>query len=97
MLSKSGILFEELAYVVLALAEPIAFVAVPGSGFFYKIVLDAELDEFAFKRHAFIVKDIEMRLLERGCDLIFHNFDTSLVSDHFIASLDRSSAPDIEA
>src|SRR5687768_6022740 len=54
--------------IVLALADLLALVAVPGTGFFHQLEIGTHLDDLAFARDAFAVQDVELSLLERRCD-----------------------------
>src|SRR6185503_8163996 len=85
-----GVVPEELAGVVLALADLLALVGVPGAGFLDDAVQDTELDDLAFARDALVVEDVEVGGLEGGCDLVLHHLHARLVADHLLALLDRA-------
>src|SRR3954468_4767606 len=59
-----GVGEEEVARVLLALAELVAVVGVPGARLANDLVLDTEVDERAFARDADAVQDVELGLLE---------------------------------
>src|SRR5579862_1809596 len=55
-----GIFLEELARIVLALADLLALVGVPGAGFLDDAVVHAHLDDLALARDALVVEDVEV-------------------------------------
>src|SRR5207247_10758407 len=85
------------ARVVLALADAAALVGVPGARLFDDPERAAELDDLAFARDALPVHDLELRLPERRRDLVLHHLDARHVAGDFLAVLDRTDAPDVEA
>src|SRR3712207_1560661 len=72
---------EEGAGVLLALAELVALVGVPGAGLAHEAVLDAHVDEPALAGDALAVEDVELRLLERRGHLVLHDLDPGAVAD----------------
>src|SRR5687768_14444131 len=94
---ERGILFQEVARVVLALAEALAVVDVPGARLLEHAEVDADLEHLAFARDAFAVQDIELRLLEGRRDLVLHHLDAGFRADHLVALLDRADAADVHA
>ena len=92
-----GMLAQELARVVLALADLLAVVGVPRAGLLDDVVRDAELDDLAFARDALAVQDVEQRLAERRRDLVLDDLDARFVADDLLALLDRADAADVEA
>src|SRR5450631_2970959 len=97
LLRHRRILAEELARVVLALADLLALVGVPGAGLLDDAVVDAHLDDLTLARDALVVEDVEVRRLERGRDLVLHDLHAGLVADHLFAALDRADAADVDA
>ena len=88
-------LFQEDARIVLALADTLAVVAVPGARFFDDLCFDAEVDDLALARRAFSVQDVEVRFPERRRDLVLDDLDAGLGADHLVALLDRADAAKI--
>src|SRR5512139_4330450 len=68
-------LLEVFARVVLALADLLAVVGVPGAGLVNQLVGDAELDDLALARDALAVEDVEEGFLERRRDLVLDDLD----------------------
>src|SRR5450755_3900010 len=91
------VLLQVIAGVVLALANPLALVAVPGAGFLDHIVKHADLDQLAFSRYAAAIHDLKFGLAEWRRHLVLDDLDTRLRTDHFLAVLDRAGAADIKA
>src|ERR1019366_8229831 len=89
------VLLQVHARVVLALADTLAVVAVPGAGLVDDAVGRAQIDDLALTRDARAVHDLEFRLAERWRHFVLDHLDTSLVADHFLAVLDRANAADI--
>src|SRR5687768_6582664 len=87
---------EVVARVVLALADALAFVRVPGAGLLDEAVHRTHVDEFALARNALAVEDLEFRFAERRRDLVLHDLDAGLVADDFLAALQRGDAADVE-
>src|SRR6185312_2195699 len=87
---------QEQPCVVLALADALAVVAVPGTGLLDDTVGRAQLDDLPFARDARAVHDLELRLAERRGNLVLHDLDARLIADDFLAVLDRADATDIQ-
>src|SRR4051812_19338710 len=87
---------QELACVLLALADTVAFVAEPGARLLDEAMRHAEVDDLAFTRDAMPVEDLELRGLERRRDLVLHHLHARLAADHLFAFLDRADAADVE-
>jgi hypothetical protein len=64
--------------IVLALADALALVAVPGAGLVDEVVGHAELDDLALARDALAVQDLELGLTERRRDLVLDDLDAGL-------------------
>ena len=94
---QAGVVFQVFADIVLALANFLAIVAVPGAGFFDELVRDAQFDHFAFAADAFTVQNIEISLTERRADLVLDHFHSGFVADDFVALLDAANAADVQA
>src|SRR5690554_2765586 len=90
------VLDQELARVLLALADPIPVVAVPGAGLLDDVLAHAEIDDLALARDAVTVQDLELARAERRRDLVLHDLHPRLVAEHLVALLDRADAADIE-
>src|ERR1700683_1193712 len=82
-----GVLLQIHARIVLALTDPLAVVAVPGSGL---------VDDFAFARDAGAIHDLELSFAKWRRHLVLDDLDTCLVADHFLAVLDGTDAADVE-
>src|SRR5438034_8531224 len=91
------VFLQEVAGVVLALADAVLLVLVPGTGLVDHAAADAELQDLALEGHAFPVENIEQRLAERRRDLVLHHLHSGLGADHLVAALDAADAPDVEA
>src|SRR6185312_236637 len=59
-----GIFLEELLGVFTALADALAVIGKPGTGFLDDIGLDAEINQFAELGHALAIHDVEFDLLK---------------------------------
>src|SRR6185436_19196641 len=83
-----GVVVEEAAGVLLALAELVAVVRVPGTGLAHDALLDADVDERALARDALAVEDVELGLLERRADLVLDDLHPRAVADDVRAVLE---------
>src|SRR5258708_40144213 len=90
LLRHLGIVLEEVAGVVLALADAVPAVAVPGAGFLDQLVEHAQFYDLAFARNAFAIKYVELSLAERRRHLVLDHLGAGLVADHLFALLDRA-------
>src|ERR1700730_11038176 len=90
------VLSQPLAGVVLALADLVAVVCVPGAGLLDDVMRHAKFDDFAFTRNAFTIENIEQRLAKRRRDLVLDHLDPRFVADDFLATLDCAYAADVE-
>src|SRR5262249_41927181 len=93
---KLGVLAQELARVVLALADLLAVVGVPSPALLEHLGLDAHVDDLALAADALAVQDVELGGLERRRALFLAVLDLGLVADALFALLDRADAADIE-
>src|SRR6478752_668264 len=75
------LLEEEVARVLLALAELLAVVGVPGARLLDDAVLDAEVDETPLAGDAHAVEDVELGLLERRRHLVLDDLHARAVAD----------------
>src|SRR5690606_1337497 len=90
------VLDQELARVLLALADPVAVVAVPGARFLDDVLAHAEIDDLALARNAVAIQDLELARAERRRDLVLHDLHAGLVAEHLVALLDRADAANVE-
>src|ERR1041384_7211570 len=91
------VFLQEVARVVLALAEPVAVVDVPGARLLQHAVQHADLQHLALARDAVAVEDVELGVPERRRHLVLHHLDAGLGADHLVALLDRADAADVHA
>src|SRR5690606_15120766 len=91
-----GVLDEEVAGVLLALAELVAVVRVPSARLAHDLVLDAVVDEAALTRDADPVQDVEFGLLERRRHLVLDDLDAGAVTDRVGAVFQGLDATDVE-
>src|SRR5438477_11190077 len=89
-------LSQPFARVVLALADLVAVVRVPGTRLLDDVMHHAELDDFAFTRNTFTVENIEQRLAKRRRDLILDDLHPRFIADDFLAALDGANAAEAE-
>src|SRR5690606_5300314 len=92
-----GVLAQVLARVVLALADALGAVAVPGAGLLDDLGVHAHVDQFALAADALAVEDLGDDLLERRRQLVLDYLDLGLVADDLVALLDRADAADVQA
>src|SRR5690606_21480370 len=87
---------EELAGVLLALAQLVALVRVPGTGLLDEAVLHAEVDDAALLGDAHAVEDVELGLLEGRSHLVLDDLDAGAVADRLGALLEGLDATHVE-
>ena len=91
------IVLQKLAGVFAALADAVAFVAVPRAAFLDQVLRYAQIDEVAFARDAFAVDDVELGFPERRCDLVLDDLYFGAIADYYFAFLDGGDAADVGA
>src|SRR5699024_5741507 len=91
------VLPQEVAGVLLALAELVRLVGEPGTGLADDPGLDAEVDQAAFPGDALAVDDVELGLLEGRCHLVLDHLDARAVAHAGGAVLEGLDATDVEA
>src|SRR5688572_5338440 len=91
-----GMLIEEGARVLLALADALAVVAVPGARFLDEPLRHADVDDLTVAGDAGPVKDLELGFAERRRYLVLDDLDAGLVADDFLAVLQRADAADVQ-
>src|SRR6266568_2527628 len=80
---------QEVAGVLLTLAELVSLVGVPGSRLAHDRLLHAEVDQAAFPADPDAVEDVEFGDLERRRHLVLHDLDAGPVADRVGAVLER--------
>src|SRR5262249_29723212 len=88
---------QEVASVLLALAQLLTLIGEPGPGLTDEALLDAHVDERAFLADALAVEDVELGLLERRGHLVLHDLDLGPAADHGLGLLEGRDAADVEA
>src|SRR4051794_40966192 len=96
LVGQVGVVGEEAPRVLLALAELVALVGVPGTGLADDPRLDADVDQAALAADPLAVHDVELRLLERRGHLVLDDLDPSPVADHVGAVLEGLDAAHVE-
>src|SRR5581483_8118282 len=91
------ILAQELLGVFPALADALAFVAVPGAALLDQVVLHSQVDQIAFPGNAFAIDDVELSFAERRSHLVLDDLDLGAIADHRFAFFDRGDAADVGA
>src|SRR5690348_1768138 len=97
LVGDGRIVAQELAHVLLALADAVAVVAVPGAGLVDQVLRHAQFDDLAFARGALAVQDLELALAERRRHLVLHHLDAGFRADDLVAALDGADAADVQA
>src|SRR5690606_27633082 len=90
------VVLEEPPRVLLALAELVALVGVPGARLAQDSLIDAQVDERSLARDTVTVEDVELGLLERRGDLVLHDLHAGAVADRLAAVLQRLDAAHVE-
>src|SRR5579875_3136463 len=93
---EAGIVAQEVAGVLLALAELVALVGVPGPGLAHDPMLDAEVDEAALPADPDAVEDVELRAPEGRAQLVLHDLDAGPVADGLGAVLESLDPAHVE-
>src|SRR5690242_7511503 len=91
-----GVLAQEVARVLAALADALAPEGVPGAGLLEDALLRRDVDELALLRDTDAVEDVELRLAEGRRDLVLHDLHLGAAADHLVAMLDGAEAADVE-
>src|SRR4051794_24741352 len=97
LIGEIGVVLQEVAGVLLALAELVPFVRVPGTGLLHHALLDADVDQPALAAEALAPEDVELGLLERRGDLVLDDLDPGAAADGVGALLEGLDATDVEA
>src|SRR6202042_410647 len=96
LVGQVRVLLQEVPGVLLALAELVALVGVPGPGLAHDRLFHAEVDQAALPADAHAVQDVELRGLERRAHLVLHDLDPGPVPDRVRTVLERLDTPNIE-
>src|SRR3954451_14999938 len=96
LIGEIGVVLQEVAGVLLALAELVAFVRVPGTGLLHHALLDADVNQPALAAEALAPEDVELGLLERRGDLVLDDLDPGAAADGVGALLEGLDATDVE-
>src|SRR5207247_10919670 len=75
LIAEVDVLREERARVLAPLAELLALIGEPRTGFLDDLQIDAGIEERAFLGDALAVHDVELALPEGGRDLVLHDLD----------------------
>src|SRR3954469_8050553 len=96
LVGEVGVVAQEGADVLLALAELVALVRVPGAGLADEALLDPGVDEAALAAEAGAPQEVELGLLERRGHLVLDDLDTHPAADRLGALLEGLDAADVE-
>src|ERR1700674_4307049 len=81
------VLLQEIAHVVLALADALALVAVPGAGLINDALRASQLDDLALAGDTYPVHDLEFGFAKWRRNLVLHHFDAGQIAGDFLAVL----------
>src|SRR6266568_5573898 len=87
---------QEVAGVLLTLAELVALVGVPGARLAHDPLLHAQVDQAAFPADADAVKDVEFCAAEWGCALVLQDLDAGPIADRVGPVLERLDPPHVQ-
>src|SRR6476620_10992223 len=96
LVGEVGVVPQEVADVLLALAELVALVGVPSAGLLHEALLDTGIDDAALAAEALPPEQVELGLLERGSDLVLHDLDPDPAADRVGALLEGLDAAHVE-
>src|SRR4051812_26719735 len=96
LVGEVGVVAQEGADVLLALAELVALVRVPGAGLADEALLDPGVDEAALATEAGAPQEVELGLLERRGHLVLDDLDADPAADRLGALLEGLDATDVE-
>src|SRR5881396_2098036 len=91
-----GMLAQEIASVLAALADAVATEGVPGTGLLDDALLGRDVDQLSLLGDAAAVQDVELRLAERRRHLVLHHLHLGAAADHLVAVLEGAEAADVE-
>src|SRR5438093_7193659 len=91
-----GMLAQEVARVLAALADAVAAEGVPGPGLLDDALLGRDVDQLSLLGDAGAVQDVELRLAERRRHLVLHHLHLGAAADHLVAVLEGAEAADVE-
>src|SRR5262249_52978579 len=89
-------LAQVVSRVLLALAELVALVGVPGTGLADDRLLDAQVDEAAFAAYPDSVQNVEFGDFEWRCQLVLHDLHLGAAAHRVGAVLERLDPPDVQ-
>src|SRR5947199_6399875 len=81
-----GMLAQEVARVLTALADAVATEGVPGAGLLDDTLLGRDVDQLSLLGDAGAVQDVELRLAERRGHLLLHHLHLASAADHLAAA-----------
>src|SRR6185437_847560 len=91
------IFFQELLRILASLANPLTFIAEPGSGFLHHTLVHSQVQQVSFAGDAFSVHDVKFGLSEGRSRFVLYNLDFSPRAYHQIGVFDGGNAADIHA
>src|SRR5947199_4645278 len=91
-----GMLAQEVARVLAALADAVATEGVPCAGLLDDTLLGRDVDQLSLLGDAGAVQDVEPRLAERRRHLVLHHLHLAAAADHLVAVLEGAEAADVE-
>src|SRR5205807_92843 len=80
-----------------ALADALAFVAVPGAGFLYQVLVHSQINHVALTRDAFAVHNVKLSFAEGSSSLVLDHFNFGTRTDNHIAIFNGGNTADIHA
>ena len=95
--NRVAVLLEQLAHRLLALAQAVFVVGVPGAGLVDDLIQDPELDDVALLGKALAVVQVDLDFLEGRGHLVLDDLDAHAAADDVGAFLDGHGALDLDA
>src|SRR6516164_7391532 len=89
LVGNVGVFQQEVANILLTLAELLALVGEPRTGLADEALIHTHIDQRALPADASAVEDVEFSLLERRRHLVFDDLDPGAVADRIGAVLER--------
>src|SRR5262249_42145262 len=96
LVGEIGVVTQEVPRVLLALAELVALVGVPGTGLAYDVLLHSEVDQATLPADADPEQNVELRSAERRRQLVLDDLHLGTVADRIGAILERLDPANVQ-
>src|ERR1035437_4010419 len=91
------VFLQEGTRILASLPDALSFVAEPRSRLLQDILRHRQIEQVAFARNPFAIKNVELGFAKRRCDFVLHDLDPRARARDHVSFFNSRNAPDVNA